>query len=356
MSVVRAVDSVTGKVLWQYDPHAGEKADGELRVQWGIRGIAYWNDKVYTGTADGRLLAINARTGQLVWSAQTHEKGDGRYITGAPRVFDSKIIIGHGGADTANVRAYVTTYDAETGRQLWRFFLVPGNPKNGFEDKAQKLAAKTWTGEWWKYGGGGTAWNAFTYDPDTNTILIGTGIGAPWNQKVRSPGGGDNLFLCSIVALDASTGAYKWHYQVNPGETWDYNAAMDLELADLTIDSRPRKVLLSAPKNGFFYVIDRLNGKLISAENYTKVTWASKIDLTTGRPVEVPGARFPNGEDFELWANFNGSHSWMPMAFSPQTRLVYIPVLHGGPSTMIVGWRSKIGSAVGSINSTPHST
>ena len=330
LSIVRAIDAVTGKLLWMYDPKVGEHGGKELRASWGIRGIAYWNGKVYTGTADGRLIAIDAKTGKEVWTAQTTRKGSGLFITGAPRAFDGKIIIGQGGGDSTTNRGYATAYDAETGKQLWRFYVVPGNPANGFENKAMAMAAKTWTGEWWKLGGGGEPWGDFTYDKSTNTILIGTGNGYPWNRKIRSPGGGDNLFLCSMVAVDADTGAYKWHYQFNPGETWDYNATMDMELADLTIDGKLRKVVMTAPKNGFFYVIDRTNGKLISAEKIAKVTWATKIDLATGRPVEVPGARFPNGQDFEMWPSNTGAHSWMPMAYSPKTKLVYIPKIESG--------------------------
>ena len=330
LSFVHAVEAATGRLLWQYDPEVGARAGTKLRPAWGNRGIAYWEGKVYTGTQDGRLIALDARTGKPVWSVMTVDKADGRYITGAPRVFDGKIIIGHGGADSSNTRGYVTTYDARTGKQLWRFFIVPGNPADGFEDETQEMAAKTWTGEWWKYGGGGHAWNAFTYDAESDTILIGTGNGAPWNQKIRSPGGGDNLFLCSMVALDAKTGKYKWHYQFNPGETWDYNAAMDMQLAELKIDGAIRKVVMSAPKNGFFYVIDRTNGKLISAEKIARVTWATRINPDTGRPEEVPGARFENGKDFELWPNFTGAHSWMPMAFSPKSGLVYIPQISSG--------------------------
>jgi len=287
LGVVRAVDVRTGKQLWEHDTKAGERAGQRLRQGWGIRGVGYWNGKVYTGTPDGRLVALDAKTGTQVWSVQTCDD-DGRFITGAPRLFDGKVIIGHGGADSASIRAYVTTFDAETGRQLWRFFIVPGDPAKGFEDKTQEMAAKTWSGEWWKYGGGGTAWNSFTYDAETDTILIGTGNGAPWNQKIRSAGKGDNLFLCSIVALDAKTGAYKWHYQVNPGETWDYNAAMDIQLADLKIAGQMRKVAITAPKNGFFYVIDRTNGKLISASPFAKVTWATRIDIKTGAPSKLP--------------------------------------------------------------------
>ncbi|MGE4323344.1 MAG: PQQ-dependent dehydrogenase, methanol/ethanol family [Sphingobium sp.] len=350
LAIVRAVDAATGKLKWTYDPEAGEAAGAKLRQGWGTRGIGYWRGKVYVGTPDGRLIAINARTGTPVWSAMTVGKEDGRYITGAPRIFDGKVIIGHGGADSSNVRGYVTTYDADTGRQLWRFFTVPGNPADGFEDETQEMAAKTWRGEWWKYGGGGTAWNAFAYDPETQTVFVGTGNGAPWNQKIRSPGGGDNLFLCSIVALDAKTGKYKWHYQINPGETWDYNAAMDMQLADLVIDGKPRKVVMQAPKNGFFYVIDRTNGELISTSRFAKVTWASKIDEKTGRPVEIPGARFQDGKSFEMWPSPTGAHSWMPSSFSPKTGLFYVPVIERGviyddKGIRPAGWQRTPGNA-----------
>ncbi|MBK5263830.1 MAG: PQQ-dependent dehydrogenase, methanol/ethanol family [Alphaproteobacteria bacterium] len=330
LSVVHAVDAATGQTLWTYDPGVAEAAGLKLRQGWGSRGLGYWNGKLYVGTGDGRLIAIDAKSGKLVWSTLTVDPNDGRYITGAPRLFDGKVIVGHGGSDSANIRGYVTTYDADTGKQLWRFYVVPGNPANGFEDEAQALAAKTWHGEWWKYGGGGAAWNAFTYDADTNTIFVGTGNGGPWNHKIRSKGKGDNLFVCSVVALDADTGKYKWHYQFNPGETWDYNAAMDMHLANLSIDGQKRKVLMTAPKNGFFYTLDRVSGKLLSAEKIAKVTWASKIDLATGRPVENPAARFPKGSSFEVWPGATGAHSWMPSAFSPKTGLAYIPKIEAG--------------------------
>lgn len=329
---VRAIDPVAGKELWSYDARvAAQPAAGvKMRNGWGIRGLAWWGGRLFVGTQDGRLIALDAATGKVAWSAMTVGVDDVRFISGAPRVFDGKVIIGHGGADVGAARGYVTAYDTATGKQLWRFYTVPGNPADGFEDDTQKMIARTWTGEWWRFGGGGTVWNAMTYDPETDTIFLGTGNGGSWNQKIRSPGGGDNLFLCSIVALDAKTGKYKWHYQVNPGETWDYNAAMDMELADLMIDGKPRKVLMQAPKNGFFYVIDRITGKLISAEPFAKVTWASRIDIATGRPVETPGARYPDGSTFDLWPSPEGAHNWLPMAYSPQSRLVYIPTLEIG--------------------------
>ncbi len=325
-SVIHAVDAATGKSLWVHDPKAPEASGEKLRQGWGSRGIAWWNGKIYTGTQDGRLIAIDAKTGKQVWSAMTMGKKDARFISGPPRAFDGKVIIGHGGADVSAIRGYVTTYDAETGKQLWRFHTVPGNPADGFENPAMEMAAKTWAGEWWKHGGGGTVWNSITYDKDSDTVFLGTGNGSPWNRKIRSDGKGDNLFLCSVVALDAKTGAYKWHYQFNPGESWDYNASMDMELADVTIAGKPRRVLMTAPKNGFFYVIDRDTGKLISAEPYVKTTWASKIDLETGRPVEAPGIRYESGRS-SFSPSPIGAHSWLPMAFSPQNRLVYIPAI-----------------------------
>lgn len=325
-SKVHAVEAVSGKELWQYDPHAAEAAGQKLRYTWGPRGIAYWQDKVYVGTTDGRLIAIDVKSGKPVWSTLTVEREDTRTITGAPRVFDGMVIIGHAGGDSGPQRGYVTAYDATTGRLVWRFYTVPGNPADGFESSAMAMAAKTWTGEWWKYGGGGTVWDAITYDPELDAIYFGTGNGTPWNRKVRSPGGGDNLFTTSLVALDAKTGRYKWHYQQNPGDTWDFDATMGITLATLKIDGKPRKVLLQAPKNGFFYVIDRTNGRLISAEKYAKVTWADHIDMATGRPVENPAARYPNGEAFVSPAS-SGAHSWPPQAFNSKTGLVYIPTL-----------------------------
>jgi quinohemoprotein ethanol dehydrogenase len=341
LSVVHALDVLTGRLLWTHDPQVAAVAGHKLRKAWGSRGIAWWNGKIYTGTMDGRLIALDARTGKEVWSVLTVAKDNPVFISGPPRVFDGKVIVGNGGADFWEVRGYVTTYDAETGKQLWRFYTVPGNPANGFESDAMAKAAATWSGEWWKFGGGGTVWNAITYDAAQDLIFIGTGNGFPWNHRVRSAGTGDNLYLCSIVALDAKTGEYRWHYQINPGESWDYNAAMDMELADLVIDGRRRQVLMTAPKNGFFYVIDRITGKLISAEPFARVTWATSIDIKSGRPVEVPAARFPNGSTFAMWPGPIGAHSWLPMAYSPQTHLVYLPTIEMGVGFSDSGIQAK---------------
>jgi quinohemoprotein ethanol dehydrogenase len=323
-SVVHAVDVRAGKELWSYDPDAYARAGIKMRFSWGIRGLAYLQGRIFVGTVDGRLIGLDAKSGKPLWSVQTTMPGDSRYITGAPLVFGRTVVIGHGGADVGPTRGYVTAYDAATGKQRWRFFTVPGDPAKGFEDEAQAKAAKTWTGEWWKGGGGGTVWNAMTYDPEQNLVYLGTGNGNPHNRRVRSPGGGDNLFLNSIVALDATTGKYRWHFQQTPGDSWDYNSSMDMELATLVIDGKPRKVLMQAPKNGFFYVIDRTNGQFIGASQFAdKVTWATGIDPKTGRPIEAPNADYKTPQ--VLWPGVLGAHNWAPMSFNAATGLVYIP-------------------------------
>ena len=326
-SYTRAVDARSGKVLWEYDPKVIEHAGDRLRIMWDTnRGPAFYKGRLIITTVDGRLVALDAKTGKMLWETMTIDPRRSYYITGAPKVFRDKVIIGNGGTEHEAARGYVTAYDVATGKQAWRFYIVPGNPADGFENKAMAMAAKTWTGEWWKHGGGGNAWNGITYDPEFNTVYIGTGNGSPWNQKIRSPGGGDNLFLCSIVALDADTGEYKWHYQTNPGETWDYNSNMDIVLADVQYGGQTVKAILHAPKNGFFYVINRANGELLSAEKFAKATWAERIDLKTGRPVEVKGARYEDGEE-TVWPSPFGAHSWHPMSYNPNTGLTYIPAI-----------------------------
>jgi quinohemoprotein ethanol dehydrogenase len=328
-NIVHAVNAVTGEALWSYDPRVSEVAGERLRVSFlhGSRGVALWQDKVYFATVDGRLIGLDAATGKEIWNVMTVDPDEALYISGAPKVFKGKVLIGNGGTEQGPSRGYVTAYDAQTGKQAWRFFIVPGNPADGFESDAMAMAAGTWTGEWWKLGGGGNAWHGFTYDPEFDAVYIGTGNGSPWNRKVRSPGGGDNLFLCSIVALDPDTGAYRWHYQTTPGETWDYNSNMDIVLADLTIGGREVKALLHAPKNGFFYVLDRATGKLVSAEPFAATNWATKVDLETGRPVEVPGARYESGSAVITPGPY-GAHNWPSMSFNPRTGLAYIPTIH----------------------------
>ncbi len=340
-----AVDARSGKVLWEFDPKVIERAGDRLRIMWDInRGPAYYKGKVIISTVDGRLVAIDAKNGQQLWETMTVDPRKSYYVNGAPKVFRDKVIIGNGGTEHEAARGYVTAYDVNTGKQAWRFYIVPGNPADGFESKAMEMAAKTWNGEWWKHGGGGNTWNGMTYDAEFNQVLIGTGNGSPWNQKIRSPGGGDNLFLCSIVAVDADTGEYKWHYQTNPGETWDYNANMDIVLADVKLGGQTVKALLQAPKNGFFYIINRANGELLSAEKFGKATWAERIDLKTGRPVEVKGARYEDGEEV-VWPGPWGAHNWHAMSYNPDTGLVYIPAFdmpgaYKDKGMDMAGWQS----------------
>ena len=328
LNKVRAVNAATGTGIWGYDPRVGEQAARRMRVGWDhSRGIAIWKDKVLLATWDGRLIALDRHTGAELWSTMTIDSSKAYYITGAPKVFKNKVLIGNGGTEHGAARGYVTAYDVDTGKQAWRFYLVPGNPADGFENKAMEMAASTWTGEWWKFGGGGNAWHGFTYDAELDQLYIGTGNGSPWNRKIRSPGGGDNLFLSSIVALQPDSGRYLWHYQNTPGETWDFNANMDIVLADLPIGGRTVKALMQAPKNGFFYVIDRTNGKLISADPFTEVTWASHVDTVTGRPVEAPGARYEDGTA-SVSPGPLGAHSWHAMSYNPGTGLAYYPAIH----------------------------
>jgi len=329
-SKVFAVNASTGAKLWSYDP--------KVPPEWAVnaccdvvnRGVAVWRGKVFVGALDGRLIALDAATGKPAWETLTIDPKYRYTITGAPRVVQGRVLIGNGGAEMG-VRGYVSAYDAETGKLAWRFYTVPGDPSKPFENAAMKEAAKTWSGEWWKLGGGGTVWDSIVYDPELDLIYIGTGNGTPWDRRARSPQGEDNLFTCSIIALKPETGEYVWHYQEVPGDAWDYDAAAPMILADVTIDGAPRKVLFQAPKDGFFYVLDRATGKLISAKPYTMVTWAAAIDSTTGRPLENVAARYENDDKAApLVPGPLGGHSWHSMSYSPQTGLVYLPVQEAG--------------------------
>lgn len=322
-SKVYAVDARNGKLLWEFDPEVPKEYGEKVCCDVVNRGVAIYKNKVYVGTLDGRLIALDANTGKKIWEENTVDRSKPYSITGAPRIVKGRVIIGNGGADLG-VRGYVSAYDAETGKQHWRFYTVPGNPADGFENKAMEEAAKTWTGEWWKYGGGGTPWDAMAYDPELNLLYVGTGNGSPWNRDIRSPEGGDNLYLSSIVALNPDNGDLEWYYQTTPGDSWDYTATQPIILADLMIEGKNRKVLMQAPKNGFFYVLDRTNGQFISAKPYVYTNWAKEIDQDTGRPIETEFARYPDMNS-QITPSAAGAHNWQPMAFNPETGLVYIP-------------------------------
>jgi quinohemoprotein ethanol dehydrogenase len=322
-SVLHAVEASTGRLLWTYDPEVPKQHAKFACCDVVNRGPALYKGRLYFGTLDGRLVAVDATTGEMVWQVQTTPHNSAYTITGAPRIAGGRVLIGNGGAEYG-VRGYVTAYAAETGEQLWRTYTVPGDPSQPFESDALRRAAATWSGEYWKAGGGGTAWDAIVYDPELDYVYIGVGNGSPWYQRLRSKGGGDNLYLASILALRADNGAYVWHYQTTPGDNWDYTATQPLMLATLTIGGTPRRVIMQAPKNGFFYVLDRTNGQLISARPFATTNWASGID-SAGRPVEQLPARQLSGATF-VWPGPWGAHNWHPMAFSPATGLVYFPV------------------------------
>jgi quinohemoprotein ethanol dehydrogenase len=322
-SVVYAINTRSGKLLWTYDPQVPKEFGEKACCDVVNRGVAMYKGNIFVGTLDGRLVSINAATGKKKWEVLTVSHDRSYTITGAPRVMDGKVLIGNGGAEFG-VRGYVTAYDAMTGKKIWRFYTVPGNPANGFEHPEMKEAVKTWNGEWWKYGGGGTAWDAFAYDPKLKLIYVGTGNGSVWNREIRSPGGGDNLYLSSILAIHAETGKLKWHYQTTPGDSWDFTAVQQIILTQLEIKGKKREVLMQAPKNGFFYVLDRNTGELLSAEPYVYVNWASKVDMKTGRPVEAPNARYLKSNE-QIYPMAYGGHNWQAMAFNPKTKLVYIP-------------------------------
>ena len=339
-SIVHAIDAKTGTKRWVYDPKVSREVGPKACCDVVNRGVAVYGGKVFVGVIDGRLAAIDARNGSLVWESVTVDQSQPYTITGAPRAANGLVYIGNGGAEYG-VRGYVSAYDTETGALRWRFYTVRGDPSRGPDgaasDPVMARIRTTWNGEWWKGGGGGTVWDAIVYDHEFDQVLVGVGNGSPWNRELRSPGGGDNLFLSSMVALDARSGAYKWHYQTTPGDSWDYTATQPIVLADLRIDGTLRKVAMQAPKNGFFYVVDRADGRLISARAYldmrpaaqtpagAPLAWAHAIDMTTGRPIENPGARYQAGPAL-IHPNPDGGHNWHPMAFSPQTGLVYLPM------------------------------
>ncbi|MDE0840972.1 MAG: PQQ-dependent dehydrogenase, methanol/ethanol family [Porticoccaceae bacterium] len=328
-----ALDAKTGEELWHYDAgvskaHLAKTCCGPVN-----RGVALWQGRedqplqVFLGALDGRLIAIDAVTGKPNWSVQTTPTESNYSITGAPRVVKGMVLIGNGGAELG-VRGFVSAYDALTGERRWRIYTVPKDPKTTQESPALTAALKTWSGDYWyrNGGGGGTAWDSLVYDPVLDLVYIGTGNGSPWNREIRSPGGGDNLYLSSILALEADTGKYVWHYQVTPRDNWDYTATQQLVLAELNIDGKPRSVIMQAPKNGFFYVLDRATGELLSADAYAHINWASHVDMKTGRPVETEYADYQKNGGSYIWPSGYGAHNWQPMSYSQNTGLMYIPV------------------------------
>lgn len=346
-----ALDARTGEEIWRHDPEVPREYAANACCDVVNRGMAAWGDKVYFGALDGRLIALDRETGAVAWSVVTADPEQRYTITGAPRIIDGKVIIGNGGGELG-VRGYVSAYDAETGEMVWRFYTVPGNPADGFENDAMAMAAETWAGEWWQIGGGGTAWDSMAYDAELDLLYVGVGNGSPWNHEIRSDGQGDNLFLSSIVALRPDTGEYVWHFQTTPAESWDYTATQHMILADLEIDGELRQVIMQAPKNGFFYVLDRATGEFISGENYVEINWASGLDSVTGRPVEAEVVRYQRDPAVVIPGPLGG-HNWYPMSMDPETGLVYIPTqntsyVYSNPAEFVeqsVGWNLGLDAA-----------
>jgi PQQ-dependent dehydrogenase (methanol/ethanol family) len=326
-SKVKAYDARTGRLLWAYDPKVPGEFAGRGCCDVVNRGLAAWNGKIYVASYDGRLIALDAHTGAVAWEVLTLDHDKPVTSTGAPRIIKGKVVIGNAGGEFG-VRGYLSAYDATSGKLLWRFYTIPGNPADGFETPVMRSAARTWNGQWWELGGGGTVWDGIAYDPRLNLVYFGTGNGAPWNRRYRGSGGGDNLFVASIIAVNADTGAYEWHYQEVPGDAWDYDATSPLMLADLKVGGRPRRVLMQASKDGFFYVLDAKTGAVVSAKNYVTTTWASAIDVKTGRPVADPQARYDEtGKAFVVQPGGQGAHSWHPFSYNPTTGLVYFSAI-----------------------------
>lgn len=327
-SIVFAVDAKTGKERWRWDPEVNQEAVFP-KICCGVvnRGLAIYQNLIIAPIIDGRLEALDADTGKVVWEARVAYPQENYTITMAPRIAKGKVIIGVAGGEYP-VRGFFSAFDANTGHFEWKFYTVPGDPSKPFENPALQKAAATWSGEWWKYGGGASVWDGMAYDPDADLLYVGTGNGGPWPEQLRQSKGKDNLYVCSILAVKPDTGELKWYFQPVPGDSWDYDSVQQLMLADLTVKGRPRKVLMQANKNGFYYVLDRITGQFISGQPFTTVNWAKGLDEVTGRPIINPEAHYgPN--PIALSPGSGGGHNWSPMSFNPAAGLVYIPATAG---------------------------
>jgi len=324
---VDAINASSGELIWRFDPEVPGNVAGKGCCGVNNRGAAVYEGKVFVTAYDGRMFSLDAETGEVLWETQTVDDELNYTSTGAVRVANGKIFIGNGGAEF-RTRGYVSALDANTGEVLWRFYTVPGNPELGFESDAMRMAADTWSGNWWELGGGGSTWDGITYDPETNLLLFGVGNGAPWNPLVRSPGGGDNLFLNSIVAVDADTGEYVWHYQQIPYEEWDFDSVQQITLADIEVDGEMRHVAMQAAKSGYYYMLDAYTGELLKANNFVPVNWTSGYDMTTGRPIINEAAQYTKREAGTIiQPGPAGAHGAAPMSYNPQTGLLYIPAM-----------------------------
>jgi quinohemoprotein ethanol dehydrogenase len=339
-SVLFAINARTGKELWRWDPEVNQAAV-RPRICCGAvnRGLALYQNTVIAPVIDGRLVAHDMATGKVLWESRVAYPQDEYTITMAPRIAKGKVIVGVSGGDRPT-RGFFSAYDARTGQLAWKFYTVPGDPSKGFENPAMERAAKTWEGEWWKMGGGGAVWDGVAYDPETNLVYVGTGNAEPWPEELRkanpNAAGSDNLYVCSILAVDVDSGQLKWHFQVVPRDSWDFDSVQQLVLADLEIKGKQRKVIMQANKNAFYYVIDRTSGEFISGQPFSMVTWAKGLDEKTGRPIMNPEA-FYTQEAITISPGGGGAHNWSPMSFNPMTGLTYIPTSTANSFTYAAG-------------------
>ena len=324
-SMVKAYDAATGKPLWAYDPKVPRSKLVDVCCDAVNRGVAVYKGKVYVATLDGRLVALNADDGKVIWDHLTIPEGSHMAITGAPRIVKGKVLIGSAGAEYIT-RGYLGAYDAETGKEVWKFYTVPGDPSKPFEGKHLETASKTWAPDAWKRGGGGTVWDSITYDPKTDLVYFGTANAEPWNPGARGSAAGDSLYTASIVAVKADTGEYAWHFQETPEDRWDFDSDQQIIVADMPVNGKPQHVIMHAPKNGFFYTLDAATGKFISGKPFAAINWAKGLDPVTGKPDVNPEAKYEvTGKPFVGFPGAIGAHSWTPMSYSPKTGLVYIP-------------------------------
>lgn len=349
-SMVKAYDAATGKPLWAYDPKVPRSKLVDVCCDAVNRGVAVYRGKVYVATLDGRLVALNADDGKVVWDRLTIPEGSHMAITGAPRIVKGKVLIGAAGAEYIT-RGYLGAYDAETGKPVWKFYTVPGDPSKPFEGKHLEAAAKTWAPDAWKTGGGGTVWDSITYDPKTDLVFFGTANAEPWNPAARGSAAGDSLYTASIVAVKPDTGEYVWHYQETPEDRWDFDSNQQIIVADIPVNGKSRHVILHAPKNGFFYVLDAATGQFLSGKPFATINWAKGLDPVTGKPIVNPEAKYEiTGKAFVSFPGALGAHSWQPMSYSPKTGLVYIPANHAAQPYLATGkdWKpSELGMQLG---------
>ncbi|MFM6949926.1 MAG: PQQ-dependent dehydrogenase, methanol/ethanol family [Novosphingobium sp.] len=326
-SMVKAYDAKTGALKWSYDPEVPRAKLVEVCCDAVNRGVALYGNKVYVGTLDGYLVALDAKTGKVLWKKLTIPEGSHMAITGAPRIVKGRVLLGSAGSEYFT-RGYLAAFDAETGNELWRFHTVPGDPSKPQDGKHLDAALKTWSGDFYKRGGGGTVWDSITYDPKTDLVYFGTANAEPWNPAYRNTNGaGDSLYTASIVAVKPDTGEYVWHFQETPEDRWDFDSNQQITVADLNIGGKARHVIMHAPKNGFFYVLDAATGQFISGKPFVEgINWAKGLDPKTGKPDVNPDAKYElTGKPWVGFPGAVGAHSWTPMSFSPKTGLVYIP-------------------------------